>query len=252
MGVVVAREMQEDKDKIYEILRLDILELKLRPGLIFSIKDISEMYEVGRSPVRDALISLSKEGLITFLPQRGTMVSKINCDKVKNERFLRTCVEENVMLEFMAVCDLKAITELEMSLNRQLKSQKDGNIRDFIEEDMYFHSIFYYGAKKGYIYEILSANSGNYGRLRLLSMAERGIESVVLEEHRALVDAVLVKDSEQMHKVLDCHLNRLVSQERPLMIRNPELFDQQEVKPKRVSDELGVDFLVETKLKYHV
>lgn len=95
-------------------MRSDILDLKLRPGMIFSIKDISESYEVGRTPVRDALISLSKEGLITFLPQRWTMISKIDYDKVRNERFLRICVEENVMLEFMAVCNLKAITTLEM------------------------------------------------------------------------------------------------------------------------------------------
>ena len=81
---------------------------------------------MGRTPVRDALISLSKEGLITFLPQRGTMISKINYDKVLNERFLRTCVEEKVILEFMAVCDLKAITELEMSLDRQEKFVEGG------------------------------------------------------------------------------------------------------------------------------
>ena len=105
-------DSRNSEDNIYDVLRTDILNLKLRPGMIFSIRDISEAYQVGRTPVRDALISLSKEGLITFLPQRGTMISKINYDKVLNERFLRTCVEEKVILEFMAVCDLKAITEL--------------------------------------------------------------------------------------------------------------------------------------------
>ena len=114
-------DSRNSEDNIYDVLRTDILNLKLRPGMIFSIRDISEAYQVGRTPVRDALISLSKEGLITFLPQRGTMISKINYDKVLNERFLRTCVEEKVILEFMAVCDLKAITELEMSLDRQEK-----------------------------------------------------------------------------------------------------------------------------------
>ena len=60
------------EDNICNILRSDILALKLKPGLIFSIKDLSEAYQAGRSPMRDALISLQKEGLITSLPQRGT------------------------------------------------------------------------------------------------------------------------------------------------------------------------------------
>ena len=153
-------DSRNSEDNIYDVLRTDILNLKLRPGMIFSIRDISEAYQVGRTPVRDALISLSKEGLITFLPQRGTMISKINYDKVLNERFLRTCVEEKVILEFMAVCDLKAITELEMSLDRQEKFVEEEDIRAFLAEDMYFHSIFYVGVNKGYCNDIISANSG--------------------------------------------------------------------------------------------
>ena len=238
-------------EPIYDILRTDILDLRLRPGMIFSIKDISESYQVGRTPVRDALISLSKEGLITFLPQRGTMISKIDYDKVRNERFLRTCVEENVMMEFMAVCDLKAITALEMSLERQEKLEKSGDIRAFLSEDNYFHSIFYEGANKGYCNDILTANSGHYRRIRLLFMADSGIDKGIVKQHRELVDAVLAKDTERLHAILNHHLNRLVSKERPLVAKYSELFNHEQTEVRRAVDMLGVDFLVDTKLKYH-
>lgn len=239
------------EDTIYDVLRSDILDLKLRPGMIFSIKDISESYRVGRTPVRDALISLSKEGLITFLPQRGTMISKIDYDKVRNERFLRVCVEENVILEFMAVCNLKAITALEMSLDRQEELEKAENIRAFLAEDMYFHSIFYNGANKGYCNDILAANSGHYRRIRLLAMADSGIEPGVVKQHREMVDAILAKDSECLHRVLNHHLNRLVSKERTLVSKYPDLFERENIEARREPDELGIDFLVDTKMKYH-
>ena len=220
-------DSRNSEDNIYDVLRTDILNLKLRPGMIFSIRDISEAYQVGRTPVRDALISLSKEGLITFLPQRGTMISKINYDKVLNERFLRTCVEEKVILEFMAVCDLKAITELEMSLDRQEK---------FVE---------------GYCNDIISANSGHYMRIRLLAMADQGIDREALKQHKEITDAILAKDWERLHTILNFHLNRLVNQERALLSKYPDLFERENVEVRREPDELGVDFLVETKLKYH-
>lgn len=240
------------EDNIYDVLRTDILNLKLRPGMIFSIKDISEAYQVGRTPVRDALISLSKEGLITFLPQRGTMISKINYDKVLNERFLRTCVEEKVILEFMAVCDLKAITDLELSLDRQDKIIGQGDIRAFLAEDMYFHSIFYGRVNKGYCNDIISANSGHYMRIRLLAMADLGIDKDALDQHKEMVDSILVKDWERLHTILNFHLNRLVNQERALLSKYPELFDRETVEVRREPDELGVDFLVDTKLKYQI
>lgn len=239
------------EDTIYDVLRTDILDLRLRPGMLISIRDISESYEVGRTPVRDALISLSKEGLITFLPQRGTVISKINYDKVRNERFLRTCVEEKVILEFMAVCDLKAITKLEMSLERQEKIEQTGDIRSFLAEDMYFHSIFYDGANKGYCNDIILANSGHYRRIRLLAMADSGIDQEVVAQHKDMTDAILAKDWAHLDTILSHHLNRLVNRERPLLTKYPELFEQETVELKREPDELGVDFLVETKLKYH-
>ena len=222
-------DSRNSEDNIYDVLRTDILNLKLRPGMIFSIRDISEAYQVGRTPVRDALISLSKEGLITFLPQRGTMISKINYDKVLNERFLRTCVEEKVILEFMAVCDLKAITELEMSLDRQEKFVEEEDIRAFLAEDMYFHSIFYVGVNKGYCNDIISANSGHYMRIRLLAMADQGIDREALKQHKEITDAILAKDWERLHTILNFHLNRLVNQERALLSKYPDLFERENV-----------------------
>lgn len=64
MGVIENNQ----EDTIYDVLRSDILDLKLRPGMIFSIKDISESYEVGRTPVRDALISFPRRGSLHFFP----------------------------------------------------------------------------------------------------------------------------------------------------------------------------------------
>ena len=85
-------------DDIYSNLRSYIIELRIRPGEIISIKDIATELNVGRSPVRDALIRLEKEGLITSLPQRGTMISRINLHRVTEERYIRACREEKTTM----------------------------------------------------------------------------------------------------------------------------------------------------------
>ena len=239
------------EEPIYNVLRTDILNLKLRPGMIISIKDISEGYHIGRTPVRDALIRLSKEGLITFLPQRGTMISKINIERAENERFFRRCVEENIMLEFMAACDLKAITELELSLEEQRKVYAANDCRKFLEEDIHFHSIFYNTINKSYCSQIINANSGDYRRIRLLSLTDNGIDKDVIRNHEDIVDAMINKDAKRVNNVFNHHINKLLSQYGHLIDKYPDLFERNEGEVKRKLVDLNVDFLVETKLRYH-
>ena len=52
-------DSRNSEDNIYDVLRTDILNLKLRPGMIFSIRDISEAYQVGRTPFQGGAYHLS-------------------------------------------------------------------------------------------------------------------------------------------------------------------------------------------------
>ena len=230
---------------MYDVLRTDILDLKLRPGLVFSIKDVCDAYGTGRTPVREALIRLSKEGLITFLPQKGTMAD--------NERFLRSCVEEQVMLEFMALNDhdraSEAAAALKASLDRQERIVKDRDCRGFLEEDIVFHSVFYQAVSRDTCAHIIHANSGDYRRIRLLSLTETGISDGVVRQHKELMEAVLERDEERMHRQLALHLNKMVNEERFLVEKYAELFTSGEAEEKRKNDGFAEDFLVSTALR---
>ena len=237
------------EETIYNTLRTDILNLKLRPGMMISIRDISEAYDVGRTPARDALIQLSKESLITFLPQRGTMISKINYEKVKNERFIRTCVEENVMHEFLAISNITAITELELSMDRQKVLAKNDDIRGFFVEDMYFHSIFYEYTNRGYCNGLLNSKFGNYNRFNLLSLRHLGIINQVFIQHKQLLDAILSKDARRMNAIFSQHMYGLKNQEKTILTEFSDLFDFEQDEVKRTSEALTADFFVEAKMK---
>ncbi len=61
------KEQALNDGEVYPVLRRAIVELYLQPGTVLSIKDICQHVEMGRSPVRDALIRLDQEGLVTLL-----------------------------------------------------------------------------------------------------------------------------------------------------------------------------------------
>ena len=241
---------QGQEDTIYRVLQSDILDLRLRPGMVISIRDICDVYGSGRTPVRDALIRLSKEGLISFLPQRGTMISEINLEKADNERFLRACVEEPVMTAFMEICPAKAVERLQASVKKQKALVAAGDCRGFLKEDVVFHSIFYEYTGRRYCDQVINANTGDYRRIRLLALTESGISDSVIEQHEAMINDILSRDETRLHQLFAVHLGRLKGQEKILREKYPDLFCGGEPVEKRKNDGLSADFLGEISGRY--
>ena len=63
---------------VYELLRNEILELTLPPGSPIDEVQLAERFAMSRTPIREALVRLSSEGLIVTLPNRSTIVSNID------------------------------------------------------------------------------------------------------------------------------------------------------------------------------
>ena len=63
---------------VYEKLRQSILDLTLEPGSPLDEVGLSEQFDMSRTPIREALVRLSAEGLVTTLPNRNTIVSSID------------------------------------------------------------------------------------------------------------------------------------------------------------------------------
>ena len=63
---------------VYERLRNEIVELALRPGSPIDELHLAERFALSRTPIREALVRLAAEGLITTLPNRATIVSSID------------------------------------------------------------------------------------------------------------------------------------------------------------------------------
>lgn len=68
-------------DRAYRALEERIVTLDLAPGSVLSEAQLSEQLEIGRTPIREALQRLAREGLIVILPRKGILVSDINPSK---------------------------------------------------------------------------------------------------------------------------------------------------------------------------
>jgi DNA-binding GntR family transcriptional regulator len=65
-------------EQAYRLLEEQIVTLRLKPGDVLSEQMLSATFNIGRTPIREALQRLAREGLITILPRKGILVSDIN------------------------------------------------------------------------------------------------------------------------------------------------------------------------------
>jgi len=77
-GVANARGAESLTEQAYRAVEEQIVTLRLKPGSILSEQSLSTTTKFGRTPIREALQRLAREGLITILPRKGILVSDIN------------------------------------------------------------------------------------------------------------------------------------------------------------------------------
>ena len=81
------------RERVYEQLRHDILTCELMPGAEIREAELAARFEVSKSPVRDALISLEREGLVITIPRQGYRVAPVSISDMLDMFHLRAALE---------------------------------------------------------------------------------------------------------------------------------------------------------------
>jgi DNA-binding GntR family transcriptional regulator len=211
-------------DRVYQGLRAAIMRLDLKPGDEINIKTISENLGVSRSPVRDALLKLEKEGLADLMPQKGTFVSRIDLARMREERFLRESLEEKTLELFVDRCTDTDVCRIRDILDAQKRSLDSGSYEDFLDRDDEYHRVFFEGADKRMCWDIIQSMSGHYRRVRLLVLRRDGMSAHNYAEHASIYDLVRARDKAGAVAVLRGHLGRLDIEEGALVAEFPDYF----------------------------
>ena len=82
------------QDQSYHTIRRKIVYLDYKPGEKLGVKQLCDDLDMGRTPVREALVRLAQEGLVRTVPQSGTYVSPINLTLAESACYIREHLEK--------------------------------------------------------------------------------------------------------------------------------------------------------------
>ncbi|MFO6495047.1 MULTISPECIES: GntR family transcriptional regulator [Bacillus] len=205
------------RDQVYDWLKEDIMKFRLTPGTHISEKEISERYEVSRTPVREAFLQLSREGLLEIYPQKGTRVSLIDLHLVEEARFMRENLEKAVAELACEDFPEQAVIELEHNLNMQQLSMKQKNYESLFDLDEAFHKTIFDGCQKSNIWSVIQQMNVPFRRIRFLRLAADFNWDTIYSQHAAILEAIKSKQPSEARRIAEEHL-QLVIVDREMLI----------------------------------
>jgi len=211
-------------DFVYSIIRENIINWNIKPGVIMSEKEVSKQINVSRTPVREAFIKLKRESLVEILPQRGTVVSKIDLKRVEEERFIRECIEVAVLNIAMDNFPSEFLPIIEKNLKSQQECIENIDYKRFIKLDEEFHRVIYSSRKREMCWEVIQTVSSHYKRIRVMTLWDKDILRNLIEQHSAMFDSIRKKDRNKAEFTIKKHLEKLLIEEDEMKRKYPEYF----------------------------
>lgn len=221
---ILSRNISENaRTYAVRVLLYNIIHLELLPGSAVSENELSEALSLSRTPIREALIELSRINLVEILPQRGSYITKIDYELVEESRFMRLALE-NAVLNIVCQNIPESYTEaLSQNLQAQRNAQNQKDYDTFLNLDNEFHKLIFEAANKTWSYQIVKEQMVHFDRLRTLS-TKFDIGRYTLQDHEDIFYAITRQDSELAQMLMTRHLTRHRTEKEKLLERYPDYF----------------------------
>ncbi len=226
----ISERLPGENARVYanRIILDNIIRLVLPPGSAVSENELSLILNVSRTPVREALIEMSKLDLIEIIPQKGSFVTKINMDLIEEARFIRLSLENSVV----ALACRQGIPDRYLSLLRENLEQQRACLAipddpfTIMRLDNSFHQLIFESVNKQRTYDFLKHQMVHFDRLRTLTYQKMKGEktSLTVKDHENILYALERKDDELGEIVMTLHLSRHQEEIKGLIPLYPEFF----------------------------
>ncbi|MGI6204101.1 MAG: GntR family transcriptional regulator [Anaerovoracaceae bacterium] len=187
-------------------LKGDILSGRLKDGQKLTEKVLCEQYGVSRTPVREALVQLQAEGLVTNIPNRGAFVTGLSERDLDDMYTLRKIYEMQAVKWAMERMTDEEADELEETFEFMEFYTMKHDVDKMLNINLNFHQIIYKASHNRMLRNLLSSYQV-YTKYAAAPKHDERYLDTVLEEHRHIYEAFKARDSEAGEKAMAEHMD---------------------------------------------
>lgn len=183
------------RDQVYQTIKNDIISGVLLPGETINILDISNRMNISAAPIREALNTLGREGLVELLPYRKAVVAAGTAEDAEISWELRLFIEPYAARRAVNNIPEEALLEAQELVKQSMKEPENLSFR--LESDRVTHALLRDYANSNALSSVLDSLQVHTMRYRYLARHQSESPETVLliaREHMEILNAIALRD----------------------------------------------------------
>ncbi len=196
------------REQMYEALHDLILNNSYGPNSVLQIDRLAEEYGVSATPVREALVRLEADGLVTIVPNKGAAVTDISEENIRNNWEMRKLLEPYAAVQSVALIPDAEIEGIQSEIESLGAKPFDKDL--YIACDTHLHEMLFCHLSNSFLVDTIRRVHKMSTRIRYFpeasnSMHEQVIQDVI-HEHLAIIEALRARDPMRIRDLVYSHL----------------------------------------------
>lgn len=194
--------------RAYAIIRHAIRNLILPPGRTVLEREVAEILNMSRTPVREALVRLENDEALQLIPRRGFYVEPIEKNDL-SDIYQLSATLDGLAIELAAVhINEEAINKLDDLVDKQQNALNQKEFAEWAKLDDEFHSEIIECSTNESLNKVIGIYSDKLYKARLYTINHRPSPDMSIVEHRAIIACLRAKEAKAAKVLMESHRKR--------------------------------------------
>lgn len=198
--------LSSKQEYAYSKLKEMIISNELQPGVLLVERNLGDILNISRTPIRAALTQLVNEGLVLFAPGRGMAVAPIYAKDIKETYTLREVLDVLAIKLFMENATKSMKLDMEDTVEAMEKAYAEHDYESVAQADKAFHHIYSSNTGNKRLETMLSALRDQANRMLYHAKMDDMRIQRSIKEHREIMEAVKNDDVSKAENAMYQHM----------------------------------------------
>lgn len=197
----------EKKLLAYKTIKEKILNGELKPLGDISEEALMKEFGISRTPIRESIQRLEKEGFVYIYPRKGTIVADITLDLIHQIYETRFLVEPYMSKSICGRLDREWLEDIKKRFLVDLtQMDKKEQVKYYINLDRELHEAILDKVENRFVKQLMINITDHNQRIRIKTAEDNTFYIDEIAGHVEIIDAYLAEDPERIEKALIAHL----------------------------------------------
>lgn len=210
-NVVRLNKQPSIRDTVTRALRSAIISGEMQPGRVYSAPSLGDEFGVSATPIREAMLDLTREGLVVALPNRGFQVTEVSPRDLHEVTELRLMLEPPAIERATPFVPESAFPALREQSAAIIRGAESGDLIDYLTADSDFHLALLQYAGNSRLTELVASLRSQTRLFGLSGLREQGHLVSSAREHDAMLDAIEARDAARARELVHAHIEHVLT-----------------------------------------